>query len=96
MLLCSGTSSSTEETARLCVVPDGDSGALAAGVQDTGGAEDVREGQALLYDAATLVAARPRLDGLLLQLTVNPFDPAAGSVPISWAQASWPLLPTCV
>ena len=31
----------------------------------------------MLRDAATLVTARQRLDGLLLQLTVNPFDPAA-------------------
>ena len=31
----------------------------------------------LLHDAATLVMARQRLDGLLLQLTANPFDPTA-------------------
>ena len=31
----------------------------------------------MLRDAATLVTARQRLEGPLLQLTVNPFDPAA-------------------
>jgi hypothetical protein len=40
-------------------------------------AEDVAEDVALLRDATTLVTARQRLDSLLLQLTVNPFDPAA-------------------
>jgi hypothetical protein len=39
-------------------------------------AEEVAEDLALLRDAATLVTARQRLNGLLLQLTVNPFDPA--------------------
>jgi hypothetical protein len=37
----------------------------------------VREDVALLRDAETLVTARRRLDGLLLQLAVNPFDPVA-------------------
>lgn len=37
----------------------------------------VREDVALLRDAQTLVTARQRLDGLLLQLAVNPFDPVA-------------------
>jgi len=55
---------------------DGESGALTAGVDDTGGVEDVREDLALLPDAATLVMARQRSDGLLL-LLVNPFDLAA-------------------
>jgi hypothetical protein len=32
---------------------------------------------ALLRDAASLLTARRRLDGLLLQLAANPFDPAA-------------------
>jgi len=40
-------------------------------------AQHVAQDVALLRDAATLVTARQRLDGLLLQLTVNPFDPAA-------------------
>ena len=33
-----------------------------------------RKNVALLRDAETLVTARRRLDGLLLQLAVNPFD----------------------
>ena len=33
-----------------------------------------RENVALLREAETLVTARRRLDGLLLQLAVNPFD----------------------
>ncbi len=37
----------------------------------------VREHVALLRDAETLMTARRRLDGLLLQLAVNPFDPVA-------------------
>ena len=35
------------------------------------------EDVALLRDAQMLVTARRRLDGLLLQLAVNPFDPVA-------------------
>ncbi len=77
MDLRSGTRSRTEGTARLCAVPDVDSDALSAALEDTGGVQDVREDLALLRDAATLVTGRQRLDGLLLQLTVNPFDPAA-------------------
>jgi hypothetical protein len=77
MGLRTATNSPTEGTARLCAVPDGDFGALTAGVAGTGDVEDMRENLALLRDAATLVTARQRLDGLLLQLTVNPFDPAA-------------------
>jgi len=76
MDLRTGTSSRTGRTARLHAVPD-DSGVLTAALEDTGGGEDVRGDLALLRDAATLVTARQRLDGLLLQLTVNPFDPAA-------------------
>jgi len=63
--------------AQLCAVPDIDSDALSAALEDTGGVQDVREDLALLRDAATLVTGRQRLDGLLLQVTVNPFDPAA-------------------
>ena len=71
-----GASSLTEGQAPLRAVPDV-SGALTAAVEDAGDVEDVRDDLALLRDAATLVTARQRLDGLLLQLTVNPFDPAA-------------------
>jgi hypothetical protein len=77
MDLRSGTSSRTEGTARLRAVPDVDSGVLSAALEDTGGVQDVREDLALLRDAATLVTARQRLDGLLLQRTVTPLDPAA-------------------
>ncbi len=77
MDLRNGTSSPTEGTARLRAVPDVDSGALSAALEGTGGVQDVRENLTLLRDAATLVTAPQRLDGLLLQLTVNPFDPAA-------------------
>lgn len=72
-----GASSQTEGPAPLRAVTDVDGGALTAAVEDAGAVEDVREDLALLRDAATLVTARQRLDGLLLQLTVNPFDPAA-------------------
>jgi len=73
MDLRTGTNSPTEGPARLRAVPD--TGALTAAVEDTGDVEE--EDLALLRDAATLVTARQRLDGLLLQLTVNPLDPAA-------------------
>jgi hypothetical protein len=62
--------------ARLRAVPDADPASCTAFV-DAGDAVDVREGLALLRDAATLVTAPQRLDGLLLQLTVNPFGPGA-------------------
>lgn len=75
MDLRTGTSSRTEGPARLRAVSSVDSGTLSAAVEDTGDVEE--EDLALLHDAATLVTARQRLDGLLLQLTVNPFDPAA-------------------
>ena len=65
-------SSPPEGTARLLAGPGG----LIPGVDDSGGVEDVREDLALLRDAALLVTARRRLDGLLL-LLVNPFDLAA-------------------
>ena len=41
------------------------------------GASDLRVELTLLRDAATVLTARQRLDGLLLQLIVDPFDPAA-------------------
>lgn len=78
-----GTSSPTEGLTRLHAVPDdalaavdayspsGFAGAV-AGLE-----EDLHADLALLRDAAALVTARLRLDGLLLQLTVNPFDSAA-------------------
>ena len=77
MELRSGTSSPTEKPVALRSVPDGDADAWSAALEDAGDAWDVREDLALLRDAATLVTARQRLDRLLLQLTVNPFDPAA-------------------
>ena len=78
MGLGTGTSSPTEGRASLRAMRDGESGALTAGVDDTGGVEDVREDLALLPDASTLVMARQRSDGLLLLLLlVNPFDLAA-------------------
>jgi len=75
--LRTGTSSLAEGTSRLRAVPDVEPGVLSVALEDTGGVQDVREDLALLRDAATLVTARQRLDGLPLQLTVNPFDPAA-------------------
>lgn len=77
MDLRSGTSTQTEEPVPLRSVPDVAADAWSAALVDAGDVEDVREDLALLRDAATLVTARQRLDGLLLQLTVNPFDPAA-------------------
>ena len=77
MDLRSGTSSQTKEPEPLRSVPDVAADAWSAALADAGDVEDVREDLALLCDAATLVTARQRLDGLLLQLTVNPFDPAA-------------------
>jgi len=77
MDLCIGTSSPTQRPSRLRSVPDVDTGALTAALQDTADVQDVREDLALLHDAATLVTARQRLDGLLLQLTVHRFDPTA-------------------
>ena len=77
MDLRSGTSSLTEGTAPLYAVPAVDSGAFSGALEDTGGVQDGPEALALLRDAATLVTARQRLDRLLLQLTVNAFDPAA-------------------
>lgn len=49
-------------------------GALAPALEECG---DVCADVALLRDAATLVTARRRLDGLLLQLAAHPFDRAA-------------------
>lgn len=59
----SGTSSPRPGPSRLRAVPPGRG--------------DLQDDLALLRDAATLMTARTRLDGLLLQLTTNPFDPAA-------------------
>lgn len=77
MDLRTGNTSRTEGTARLRAAPGVDVGALTAALEDAGDVEDRHEDLALLRDAATLVTARQRLDGLLLQLAVNPFDPAA-------------------
>ncbi len=72
-----GTSSQTDGPAPLRAVTDVDADALTAALEEAGDVEAVRKDLALLRDAAMLVTARQRLDGLLLQLTVNPFDPAA-------------------
>ena len=72
-----GKSSQPEGPAPLRAVPDVDADALTDELEDAGDAEDVCEDLGLLRDAATLVTARQRLNGLLLQLAVNPFDPAA-------------------
>lgn len=83
MDLCTGSSSPPEGTARLRAVPETDSGAMKAAVEgtgdveDAGDLEDVREDLAPLRDAGKLVTAGKPLDGLRLQLTVNPFDRAA-------------------
>ena len=71
-----GRSSQPEGPAPLRAVPRVDADALTDELEDVGDAADVQD-LALLRDAATLVTARQRLDGLLLQLAVNPFDPAA-------------------
>ena len=70
-----GTSPTTHGATPLLTVPD-ETG-LTAVPPDPDGATDVAQDLTLLRDAATLVTARQRLDGLLLQLTVNPFDSAA-------------------
>ncbi len=76
MDLRTGMSFPAGGAARLRAVPDADPASCTAFV-DAGDAVDVREALALLSDAATLVRARQRLDGLLSQLTVNPFDAGA-------------------
>lgn len=73
-----GGSSAPGEPAPLRAVPGVDADALTDtpdGISDVGIREDLREDGALLRDAATLVTAHRRLDGLLLQLAVHPFDP---------------------
>jgi hypothetical protein len=92
MDLAIGTTPPSTGPAALRAVPDTDTGtwtdtdtdtwrgvdALSAALEDSDDvSEDVSAGVALLRDAATLVTARMRLDGLLLQLAANPFDPAA-------------------
>ena len=77
MDLRTGRSSQPEGPVPLRAVPGVDADAVTDALEDAGDVEDVLEDLALLRDAATLVTARQRLDGLLLQLAVNPFDPAA-------------------
>ena len=81
MDLRTGRNPQAEGPVPLRAVPAGAADALTNALEDAGGPEDVREDlredRALLRDAATLVTARRRLDGLLLQLAVNPFDPNA-------------------
>jgi len=82
MDLATGTTTPSTGPTALRAVPDTDTAAdtwagpdaLTAALEDS---DDVSAGVALLRDAATLVTARMRLDGLLLQLAANPFDPAA-------------------
>ncbi len=81
MDLGTGTSS-LAGTARLRAVPDDSSQGtvedpLLAAIEAAGGAVDLRVDLTLLRDAATVLTARQRLDGLLLQLAANPFDPVA-------------------
>lgn len=74
MDLRTGQSFQPDGPAPLRAVPGVDRDALTDALACAG---DVREDLALLRDAATLVTARQCLDGLLLQLAVNPFDPVA-------------------
>lgn len=76
MDLRTGIDSRPEGTAGLPTVTDADADALTAPLEDSGDVEDVREDLTLLRNA-TLMTARQRLDWLLLQLTVHPFDAAA-------------------
>lgn len=84
MDLATGTTPPSTGPAALRAVPDIDADAdtcAGAGADAVTAAhedsEDVSADVTLLRDAATLVTARRRLDGLLLQLAANPFDPAA-------------------
>jgi hypothetical protein len=80
MDLATDTTPQSTGPAALRAVPDADgdtracADALTAALEES---DDVSADVALLRDAATLVTARRRLDGLLLQLAANPFDPAA-------------------
>lgn len=77
MDLRTGRSFQPDGSAPLRAVPGVDGDALTDALACAGDTGDVREDLALLRDAATLVTARQCLDGLLLQLAVNPFDPVA-------------------
>ena len=78
MDLRSGRSGRREAPAPLRAVPGVASDALTDAPDCIDELEGgVLEDVALLRDAQMLVTARRRLDGLLLQLAVNPFDPAA-------------------
>jgi hypothetical protein len=73
-----GRSGRPEGAAPLRAVPGVAPGPRTYGPDGIGELEGgVREDVALLRDAETLVTARRRLDGLLLQLAANPFDPIA-------------------
>ena len=80
MDLATGTTPHSTGPAALRAVSDAEAGsragadALTAALEEN---DDVSVDVALLRDAATLVTARRRLDGLLLQLAANPFDRAA-------------------
>ena len=78
MDLRSGRSGRREAPAPLRAVPGVASDALTDAPDSIDELEGgVLEDVALLRDAQMLVTARRRLDGLLLQLAVNPFDPVA-------------------
>lgn len=77
MELRTGRSSQPQGPALLRAMPGVDADELIDAPEGISGVEDgVREDVALLRDAATLVTARRRLDGLL-QLAADPFDPVA-------------------
>ena len=78
MDLRTGRSGRREGAAPLRAVPGLAPDALTDEPDDSGELDGgVGEDVALLRDAQTLVTARQRLDGLLLQLAVNPFDQLA-------------------
>ncbi len=78
MDLRTGRSGRREGPAPLRAVPGVAPDALTHEPDETGGLDGgLREDVALLRDAQTLVTARQRLDGLLLQLAVDPFDQLA-------------------
>lgn len=78
MDLRTGSSSVTKGAARLGVLPDVDTGALNAAVEDSGVVGTCGRTGCLLRDVAMPVTVHGQLDRLLLQLIVNP-DPAAHS-----------------
>lgn len=84
MDLRTGTGSRTEGLPPLRAVPAVGTDATSPLLEDAFDAKAMQQDQSLLREAATLMAARRRLDGLLLQRTANPFDPAAYRGPGSY------------